>query len=224
METLHHGERDVVSPVRAAVIGRSRSTHHLAVLLLASAGLSLAEAAQAQDHGNLKGIVSTAESKPLGQAKIRIIGTEQVAVTDTDGTFRIASLPAGQQTVEIKLLGYSNAALPVTIESGKEAILLVTLTIAPVPLKTVKVTADTIILPEMRGFMERRGRGSGTFLTRDEIDRMAARTFTDIIRRVPGMRLDAHNGPFGATYSVESRRGGGVNSAKGGPGREFPER
>ena len=185
------------------------------MLICASSATLAPSSAVGQSIGNLKGVVSTPEKKPLSRARISVAGSDLVAVSDTDGSFRITSLPAGAQTVEIKLLGYSNAALPVQIESGKEAVLLVTLTSVPVELKTVKVTADTIILPEMRGFMERKGRGSGTFLTREEIDRMAARTFTDILRRVPGMQLEARNGPFGATYTVESARMQGVNGGRG---------
>ncbi|MDP9200348.1 MAG: TonB-dependent receptor [Gemmatimonadota bacterium] len=168
----------------------------------------------AQESGTLKGTVSTAEKKPLSQARISVVGTALAAIADTDGTFRISALPLGSQSVEVKLLGYATILIPVQIESGKDARVEVTLTAILVPLQTVKVTGDTLILPEMRRFAERRARGSGTFFTRADIDRMEARLFTDVLRRVPGMQIEPLDGSFGPTYSVQTSRNQGTNGGR----------
>ena len=171
----------------------------------------------AQQSGILKGTVSSTEKRPLPQARITVVGTRFATVADTDGTFRIASLPVGAQTVEVRLLGYATTSLPVLIESVRDADLQVILSAIPVRLETVKVAADTMILPEMRGFVQRKGRGNGTFLTRDEIDQMDARVFTDVLRRVPGMKLDPREGPFGQSTAVQSTRTEGLNGGRGCP-------
>jgi hypothetical protein len=171
----------------------------------------------AQELGILTGKVSTAEKTPLPEARISVVGTTLATVADTDGKFRITALPVGPQRVEVKLLGYATASLPVQIESAKDAELQVVLSATPISLETVKVTADTMILPEMRGFLQRRNSGSGKFLTRTEIDQMEARVFTDVLRRVPGMKIDPREGPFGPSYAVQSTRTEGLNGGRGCP-------
>ena len=170
----------------------------------------------AQESGTLRGTV-TSEKKPLPQARISVVGTRLATVADTDGTFRIGALPLGSQSVEVKLIGYATSLMPVLIEAGRDANLQVALTAIPVELKTVKVTADTLVLPEMRRFAERRARGSGTFFTRAEIDHMEVHLFTDILRRVPGMQIEPLEGSFGPTYSIQTSRNQGTNGGRGCP-------
>ena len=100
----------------------------------------------------LAGIVRTPEKKPLALAKIRIVGTPFVAEADTDGAFRIRSPQLGSQTLEVKLLGYASILIPVRIEGGKTTTVDVILEVAPVPLETVKISGDTLIVPAMAGF------------------------------------------------------------------------
>lgn len=170
--------------------------------------------AAAQDSGTLKGTVTTAERKPLPHARVSVVGTSLAAMADTDGIFRINLLPLGSQTVEVKLLGYASILVPVQIEPGRDANVQVTLTAIPVALPTVNVTGDTLILPEMRRFAERRARGSGRFFTREDIDRMEARLFTDILRRVPGMQLEPLEGRYGPTLSIQTSRNQGVGGGR----------
>ncbi len=173
--------------------------------------------AAAQDSGTLKGTVATTEKRPLAQARIGVVGTTLAAIADTDGTFRITGLPVGNQSVEVKLLGYATISVPVQIQAGKDASVEVILASVPTTLPTVSVTADTLVLPEMRRFAERRARGSGKFFTRADIDHMEARVFTDILRRVPGMQLEPREGFFGPTVSIQTTRNQGVNGGRGCP-------
>jgi outer membrane cobalamin receptor len=154
----------------------------------------------------LAGIVSTTERKPLASARISVIGTALATVADTDGVFRIAALPLGTQSVEVKLLGFSSMLVPVQIEAGKTARLDVTLTASAVSIETVKISGDTLIVPAIQGFLERRERGNGKFFTRADIDRMQARLFTDVLRRVPGMQLQMITGPNNNGIAVRTGR------------------
>jgi len=174
----------------------------------------LAASGAAQVSGTLKGTIVSSEKKPLPQARISVVGTALATVADTDGTFRIVALPTGSQSVEVKLIGYATTLIPVQIEAGRDANVEVALTALAVELKTVKVTADPPVLPELRRFAERRARGSGTFFNRAEIDRMEARLFTDILRRVPGMQIETLDGAYGPTYSVQTSRNLGTNGGR----------
>jgi iron complex outermembrane receptor protein len=161
---------------------------------------------RAQESGALKGIVSTAEKKPLPQARVRVVGTRLAAVADTDGTFRIASLPPGSQSIEVRLLGYASVIMPVEIETGQTTTLEAVLVTAPMSLATVEVTGDTLIVPAMAGFLERKSHGNGRYFTREDIKRMQARLFTDILRRVPGMQMQSVRGGNNNSYTVQTGR------------------
>ena len=187
----------------------------LAFAAIGIGGFSHPIALAAQGSGTLKGVVSTTDKQPLARARISVLGTPLVAVTDTDGSFRIAALPLGSRSVEVKLLGYASTLLPVQIEADKTATLDVTLTATPVPLETVNISGDTLIVPAMQGFQERRKRGNGRFFTREEIDRMQARLFTDVLRRVPGMQLTLVSGTNNNGYTVRTgRTGEGVQGGR----------
>lgn len=77
--------------------------------------------------GLLAGTVTDAEGDPLVGANIRVEQTTLGAATDLDGTFRITSIPAGDQSVVITLVGYQRVERDVSIPPGGEARLDVSL-------------------------------------------------------------------------------------------------
>lgn len=211
MDTIRRPEQLLHPPALATRCWQARrmASRILPFVLIVPLSLSSPFASpslSAQDTGILAGIVRTPEKKPLALAKIRIVGTPFVAEADTDGAFRIRSPELGSQTVEVKLLGYASILIPVQIEGGKTTTLNVILEVAPAPLETVKISGDTLIVPAMAGFMERRARGNGKFFTREEIDRMQARLFTDVLRRVPGMQMQLVTGGNNNNYTVRTSR------------------
>jgi len=90
----------------------------------------------------------------------------------------------------------------------------VTLAAVPLPLETVTVTGDTMIVPGMRGFQERKERGTGKFFTREDIERMQVRLFSDILRRVPGMQVQSANGSYGQGMSIQTGRTQGISGGR----------
>jgi len=219
MDMTHRREQRLLSPAAPRPRQPRAIVPRMLVLALAATACVAPFAGRvwAQDAGTLKGIVSSTDKKPLAQARISVVGTDLAAVADTDGSFRIATLPLGTQSVEIKMLGYGSALIPVQIESGKTATLDVTLAAVPTPLETVEVTGDTMIVPGMRGFQERKARGTGKFFTREDIERMQVRLFTDVLRRVPGMQVSSTNGSYGAGYSVQTGRTQSISGGRNCP-------
>ena len=147
--------------------------------------------ASAQETGTLTGTVTAGDTnKPLDRVRVRVLGTTLETESLEDGRFRITGIPAGRYDVELRLLGYAVKIQKIDLASGATLLVPVTLVSATVSLDTVSVTA-TLIPPHLRGFEERRQRGQGRFFTRSQIDKMHARSVTDILRRVPGFQFQA---------------------------------
>ena len=148
--------------------------------------------AAAQGFGVLTGVVMTEDASPLRLARVSISGTTLATTTEADGTFRLAGVPAGVQTIEVKLLGYAPFSVPVDVLGGESMHLKLPLSANAVTLNPVEVRADSVRLtPLMKGFQARRARGDGTFFKRDEIVAMQPRQVTDVLRRVAGLRIDS---------------------------------
>ena len=164
----------------------------------------------AQKPGTLTGTVTAADATPLAHAQVRLVGTALAAVAGADGSFRVGGIPAGAQSLEVKLLGYAPLLLAVDIVSGETLNMRLVLATEGVPLPAVEVKASrAFVTPEMKGFAERRARGAGQFFTREEIVRMQARLLTDVLRRVPGMQIQSVNSAYGTSYAVQTGRSGG---------------
>jgi len=68
--------------------------------------------------GSIGGTVVSEGATPLAGAVITVLGTALRAVTGTDGTYRIDSVPAGEARVTARMLGRHPATLTVRVEAG----------------------------------------------------------------------------------------------------------
>ena len=162
-------------------------------LMLVTAEDSGAQGAAASGTGVLTGVVTTEDAVPLRLARVSISGTALTVVTESDGTFRLTAVPAGVQTIEVKLLGFSALSVPIEVFGGESLHIKLPLSTNPVTLGTVEVRADSArMTPMMKGFQARRARGDGTFFTREEIVAMQPRQVTDVLRRVVGLRIESY--------------------------------
>ena len=57
-------------------------------------------------------------------------------------------------------------------------------------LDTVRITAARLIDPRQTGFLDRRRSAMGRYLTAVDIARRQPRTVSELLRRIPGIRLD----------------------------------
>ncbi|MFN2564563.1 MAG: TonB family protein [Gemmatimonadaceae bacterium] len=153
------------------------------------------EAAQARDAvastGSIAGTVRDASGARLIGADLLVVGTALRAISDTGGRFRLVGVPPGAGILQIRRLGYRALSVPITIESAATASVMVTLVRLPQELDPVLVQANR--QPGARylqGFYERRSKGHGYFVTRDQLAAHHWSSTTDVLRSlVPGVRI-----------------------------------
>jgi Carboxypeptidase regulatory-like domain/TonB-dependent Receptor Plug Domain/Gram-negative bacterial TonB protein C-terminal len=141
--------------------------------------------------GGLSGLVRDSTGLRLGGASVAVAGMTLRATTDTAGRFRLVGLPAGSRTLQVRRLGYRATSVSVSVESGATG--AVTVTMIPVPRELDPVLIEASRQPAVRylqGFYERKSKGHGYFITRDQLATRNWSDMTDVLRSlVPAVRI-----------------------------------
>ncbi|MFB6240704.1 MAG: carboxypeptidase-like regulatory domain-containing protein, partial [Gemmatimonadota bacterium] len=113
-------------------------------------GLATAVAASAQ-QGAITGTVTAAQSgNPVSGAQVFIEGTQFGTLTNQDGTYRLEGVPAGQHTVQVRLIGYQRASQTVTVRAGQATTADFSLTQTALKLQEVVVTGVAGETPQVK--------------------------------------------------------------------------
>ena len=148
----------------------------------------------------LNGTVVGADGKPLEGAQVYLVGTAVGARADSRGIFRLTGLPAGTQTVEVRLISYSPKRYTVDLSPHRESKLAAVMDAKAQVLGEITVQGKpTSSVP---GFDDRAKRGLGTFLNRADIENRQSILTTDLFRTIPGLTV----GFDGSNYVVQSSR------------------
>lgn len=180
-------------------------------LALALAALSPAGGAAQQETGALVVTVLSGETgAPLEGATVVVAGTRIAAATNAAGVLRLAGVPLGPQTVEVRRLGYAPRLRLVRLHPGRAATATFSLEVQPIAVAEIRVRGEaTSGYDYLRatGFDRRRAAGIGSFLTRSEIEETRPRFLSDVLRRVPGLVFHPSS-LRGDAYVAMGRNGG----------------
>jgi hypothetical protein len=157
-------------------------------------------------RAQLEGVVSDPNGRPLPGARILVLGTGRGALTGDNGTFRFDSLPSGSWTVETRALGYTPLRTPVLLGATPATLRLGFAKWVPALDRVVvygKMSAKDRFLAD---FLERQARGVGTFFTEADVERYKPNQLTELLLRVPGVRLSPSRRP-GDPARVSGRGG-----------------
>jgi outer membrane receptor protein involved in Fe transport len=139
-----------------------------------------------QNSGQVAGTVLTQDDRAVADARITIVQLqghiERRVHSDADGRFSFSDVPPGDYDLRVELEGFNRFAQTIQVTSGGTASLNVSLNLATLT-ETMTVTAT---LAEQRlGDIPT----TISVLTRDEIERSAALTVDDVLKRVPSFSL-----------------------------------
>jgi hypothetical protein len=106
--------------------------------------LFLSGPVSAQETGTITGIVrAEGTQRLLSSAQIQVLGTPRGGLSDENGRFVIAGVPAGQYTLRATLLGFSRTDVTVTVTAGQTATADFTLAQSAIELSEIVVTGTS---------------------------------------------------------------------------------
>lgn len=169
----------------------------MSLLILGS--LAVASPGAAQDQpARISGVVRDDEGRPLEGASVEVLGTRARALTGPDGAFRL-EVRAGRHWVLARSIGHAPVRVSATLEAGATRTLPLELERLPQRLSELSVLADIgATRSRYFDFRLRSVSAFGTFLTRDDLDRMKPFDLISAVQRyLPGRTRFALEQRFG---------------------------
>jgi carboxypeptidase family protein/TonB-dependent receptor-like protein len=163
------------------------------VALIAAAS----QAAAQTRYASLVGVVRDSAGHPIPGVEVRLQGsTNGYTRTNDSGGFRLPGLPAGSVNVTARRLGFAPASMDVNLKPGRIDSLVLSLTATVAALEGVLVQDEYEARSHrlLAGFWDRRSRGFGNFITREQIEQRDPHDFVDLVRMVPSIQVQTRNG------------------------------
>ncbi len=144
--------------------------------------------------------MDSASGLPLAGAGVAVLNargeTVGHVVTGVSGSFTLRLPAFGDYRVRARRIGYAGQVTqPIAVDSLYAYSVQLALRPNPVLLDTLKVVAENVVVEKRvlwlieNGFYDRRRKGFGYFLTREEIERKIPLTMGDVLRDIPGIHV-----------------------------------
>jgi hypothetical protein len=182
-------------PVEIYAESRAVTFQHLAISLTdTSARLSVDSLAEAMPvdiqrrppgTATLTGRVVDGERRAIRGARVMLHVGGAVDESDASGAFRLTSLPAGSQAIDIRAIGFPPTRRSVDLASSGVSEVTLQLDRRAVSLPTVKVLGNTRL--ERTGFFQRARQGHGNYLTEEQLARKGGAMAIDVLWHTPGL-------------------------------------
>lgn len=174
--------------------------------------LSKADSGEKTGKATVSGRVVLDGAPSNAGTRVEVVGTDAIATTNERGEFTIRNLPSGSHVLLARHLGFGMETVPVDLSSREPQQVSIKLPKYVAMIDPVVVTAKREASLDKVGFSSRQRSGQGYYLGPEQLQSIHANYLTDILRRVPSLRVVS--GPDGDV--VTSSRG--VTSLSGNSG------
>lgn len=156
-------------------------------------------------RARVSGRVLNKYGQPVAGARVELQNTGAATKTRANGEFTLDSLPSGTQTLEVRQLGFSPTEVPVELSMGTPQSVTVKMAEYVPVLSTMRVTAQRERGLNDVGFADRKKTGMGYYLDADQLKMRQTTQFSDMLRTVPGIRVQPAGDGSGANVITSSR-------------------
>lgn len=161
---------------------------------------------QVSASSSLIGLIRDDGAKPTALAGAEIRVSNLTTRSDSTGRFVLNGVPSGMQDVSVKRVGFLQLTTSLDFSSAKPVARIFVLSPIKTRLDTIEVRADRV-LPFNEGFEERRLRGFGSYLTRDQFEKQRDRKTSDILKSLPAIKIVSMGGNDAAIAAMRGGRG-----------------
>ena len=169
----------------------SRHTLRLLVVGVWSALGAVIAAARGQQAASVRGSVRDSLGYPVVGAQVVVIGSPIRGETDERGEFLVSQVTGGRISVAIRRIGFRPDSVTIAVGVGQTQSVELVLHRIALDLQPVVILGRSNLLGPIAGFYDRRARGNGRFITRADIQRQNPVNLTDILRLIPGVRVES---------------------------------
>jgi hypothetical protein len=171
--------------------------------------ISRADSGARNGKAMISGRVTFTGGQPASASRVEIVGSTAATLTDERGEFSLSGAPSGTQMLLVRHLGWTAREVPVDLSVSKPQQVAVQLQKYVPMMDPVVVTARAEKALDRIGFTERQKSGMGHFLNAKQIDERNAFRLSDILRTVPGLRVQTN----GTEDVITSTRGGSLGGS-----------
>ncbi|HJS42889.1 MAG TPA: TonB-dependent receptor [Gemmatimonadales bacterium] len=151
-------------------------------------------------------VIDQQSQLPLGGATVSLLGLQRQTATDSTGRFTQAGLGPGTYLLEVRAIGYGVTSWLLRLKDGE--VVDYVFEVAPLGVELEAVTVEgrpALAERRLREFEERRRGGRGVFITQEQVEKGHAATMGDLLRAVPGVRLNCRSGSCTAQMTRGAR-------------------
>ncbi len=144
-------------------------------------------------QGNIQGVIYDEEGLLIPYANISIPSLNKGTVSDVDGQFLLLSVPAGNQTILIKYLGYSDQEIEVEVLANQTVEVRVLLESKAEELDAVFITG--FIGGQARALNTQKNKQNITnVVSADQVGKFPDANIGDAVKRIPGITMQVDQG------------------------------
>ena len=134
--------------------------------------------------------VRSGDGVPIGGAEVRL-GPSVAAESDEGGVASFARVTPGDAWLRVRRIGYRPDSLRVFVSADRLLDTSIVLQRVAVDLAPVTILGRRDVTGPLAGFYQRMASGGGRYFNRADIARRAPQRMTELLREVPGIRIES---------------------------------